>query len=412
MDRPATFISNAGRGTLAAVLALSVAAPARTHTQEPTPCVGCDSTLVGHPRRAYDEEIGRLQHQLDGLRRRADSLRATDTEDAREEGRALASEARQMSRALAALRSAARYAVAAETMPQMAQLQAARHQLWMLRTRARDRDDLPATRRPDGWLGVTISSESRVVGGSGTRVFYYDYPVVEAVEPGSPASAAGLGRGDTIIAYNGSDVRRHEVALGALLRPGSRVAVRVRRNGAEREVPVLVGRRPRAYAPQAAIPLDALGDIRGDAERITADLIREFTRRTADREAGHPPPPPSPRVAGVRDGSATGLLWAPPLPPSPFGAGDMAVAGAVVTSLTADLRDALGAPKGVLVVDVGAATPAEVAGLRGGDVIVRAGGEPVVVAQDLQRALQQSGNGTCELEVARKGQRRKVTLRW
>ena len=297
-------------------------------------------------------------------------------------------------------------------MPRMAQLQEARHQLWILRTQANMRDAVPRGRRPEGWLGVTISSDSRPVRGSGNRVYYYDYPVVEAVEPGSPAAAAGLETGDTIIAYNGSDVRRHEVAVVSLLRPGSTVAVRVRRNGSEREVPVLVARRPRTYAPQAAIPIDVLSDIRGDAERITAELIREVTRRAGDRPPGRVQPPSAPGFLRSRE-PAPPVFWPPRAATSPFGVGgDMAVAGAVVAQLNPDLREALGAPKGVLVVNVVAATPAEVAGLRGGDVIVRAAGEPVVVAQDVQRALQQSGDGTCELEVVRKGQRRKVTLRW
>jgi hypothetical protein len=101
-------------------------------------------------------------------------------------------------------------------------------------------------RRPaDGYLGVTYSGNQIVVStGDGLVAHHADYPVIESVEPGSPAYRAGLESGDTVIAYNSEDLIRHDIVLAKLLKPGSRLKVTVRRNGSMRDVDVLVGRRP------------------------------------------------------------------------------------------------------------------------------------------------------------------------
>jgi regulator of sigma E protease len=67
----------------------------------------------------------------------------------------------------------------------------------------------------------------------------YDRPVVGAVEVGSPAEAAGLQTGDAILAIDGHAVADWEQAqYKILLRPDTEIAVRVQRDGAEREIAV------------------------------------------------------------------------------------------------------------------------------------------------------------------------------
>ena len=67
----------------------------------------------------------------------------------------------------------------------------------------------------------------------------YDRPYVGAVEPGSPAEAAGLQPGDEVVAIDGRSATTWEDAqIGILLRPDQPIRLRVRRGGVEQDVEV------------------------------------------------------------------------------------------------------------------------------------------------------------------------------
>jgi regulator of sigma E protease len=67
----------------------------------------------------------------------------------------------------------------------------------------------------------------------------YDRPIVGAVEPASPAAAAGLQPGDEIVAIDGKPQSSWEDAQYAILiRPEKQIELRVRRGGEERTVTV------------------------------------------------------------------------------------------------------------------------------------------------------------------------------
>lgn len=76
---------------------------------------------------------------------------------------------------------------------------------------------------------------------SGVR-YQAGYPVIVRVRPGSPADSAGLIVGDTLIAYDGADLTRTRVVLAPP--EGTRVTVRYRRGGVDREVVMTATRAP------------------------------------------------------------------------------------------------------------------------------------------------------------------------
>jgi S1-C subfamily serine protease len=74
-----------------------------------------------------------------------------------------------------------------------------------------------------------------------------------------------------------------------------------------------------------------------------------------------------------------------------------------------------GVSRGLLVLRVGAGTPAARAGLRGGDVIVAAGDREVDSIRDLRDAITRAVNEddhTLPLSVIRKKEKVRVVLTW
>lgn len=90
--------------------------------------------------------------------------------------------------------------------------------------------------------------------------------------------------------------------------------------------------------------------------------------------------------------------------------GMRAVAGAELSELNEGLSEYFGATDGVLVLNARDGTPAARAGLRAGDVILRANGSAVTSIIDLRRAIAGREGGSVRLEVQRRGERVTVTL--
>jgi S1-C subfamily serine protease len=209
---------------------------------------------------------------------------------------------------------------------------------------------------PQGYLGIAFTCPlKRIEDASGVRVIHLAYPAVESVEPGSPASIAGISSGDTILAYDSVDVVNHELSLTRMLRPGNRVLIRVRRNGAVKEVAVRVAARPAGYV----------------------ESIRIL-------------PPPM----------FMGPIFTPP--------------GASLIRANDDLLAALGAPKGssgVVVVNVMQGTPAEASGLHAGDVVLSADGHNVTDPAALAQIMALQPSDAVTLRVYGNHRIRTVTLR-
>ena len=256
---------------------------------------------------------------------------------------------------------------------------------------------------PEGWLGIHYVCEIETwTKNRELFVKHNGYPLVAAVEPGSPADRAGIEAGDTIIAYNNEDINGRILSLTKLLKPGSRLNVRIHRAKESYDIPVVVARRT-MYAPDVgAIAPNVLVEI----DSVTGLAQRVMIRRSNSPRA-------LPMVVMVDPSTRTpALAPLPPLPPTPIAwSTTTALAGAELARVTPELGESFGVARGVLVLSVGANTPAARAGLRGGDVITRVDGNEVVSATQIQRALQRAEKGV-QLKVVRKRKAMEIALRW
>ena len=268
---------------------------------------------------------------------------------------------------------------------------------------------------PRGWLGIVVSGtarEPRIADGE-LIIRYLTHPEIVSVEPSSPAERAGLIPSDTLVAYDGRDVRDRDISLTRLLRPNARVMVRIRREGRTKDIPVTIADVPsrirlrseatfEARAPRAVAGLpEAMLFPRGP---VSAAMLAP--RAPMGTSAPMPPMPSMP------------LMPSMPRVPTPamiMGYGFNGVAGAQLAALTDGLARTVGVRSGVLVTYAAVGSPAHSSGLRDGDVIVRVDGEPVRTVSDLRERVQRAaddGESTVALECVRERKPRTVMLRW
>ena len=256
-----------------------------------------------------------------------------------------------------------------------------------------------AAAQESGWLGVSLEHLMTVRDRQSEFLL-----VVKGVVANSPASDAGISRGDTVVSMNGRPMNQANIAPVARgIRPGDRVRMRLRRGGQVRDVVLVAGRRP-----EGAIVMGPSGR----ARILSADSVRAFTRvyldsasagvhqlRTFSRgfeevsvyRAREQEELASRGVAVVRPGAHFEATFTPVAPGSFFfETGSRAVAGAEFFELNASMEATLGRKDGLLVLRVGERTPAQLAGLRPGDIIIGAGGRSVRMLGDLRMAVVQA----------------------
>ena len=118
------------------------------------------------------------------------------------------------------------------------------------------------------------------------------------VEPSGPAGKSGLQRGDVVLEMDGqpiTDTGAFRLKI-AMMKPGTTVKLKVYHNGAERDVPVVLGELP----SKAASAQGGAGSPSAALQGLTVD---ELTPQIA-RQLGLPPKTFGVVVTGVESGSA------------------------------------------------------------------------------------------------------------
>jgi predicted metalloprotease with PDZ domain len=316
-------------------------------------------------------------------------------------------------------------------------------------------ESIVVRRAGSGMLG--LATESVTVGGVPART-----RVITDVVSGSAAARAGLAVGDTIVRING--LAATEQVMFAPLEAGDTVVLRIRSNGRERDVTVVAGVRPdQPTSYEFTLPdsvqrrmsvifrgvqdnLDTLalrglriertaGDsnvifrfgsdsvrvfnlpgraqllpdsveavlrsMHGDMTRFFSDSARVqvFTRLDSARSEAFSAVPRRFQADTIRFlNPAEAMTGA-------FAAGLRAVAGAELTELNPGLAEYFGVMSGVLVLNAREGTPAANAGIRAGDVIIRANGTNITSVVELRRIMMQAGPRTpVEIRLLRHGQ--------
>lgn len=186
---------------------------------------------------------------------------------------------------------------------------------------------------------------------------------VKRLEENSAAAKAGLKESDVILEVNGKSVDDVDQFIGFIgtTPAGEKVSLTVWRGGAKRNLTAILNSRP------VNMP-----------------------------EAPEGPMPPMPPLPPMGDDRFLGLT------------ASSARVGFEGESLTPQLAEFFGVKDGVLVRTVGSHTPAERAGLKAGDVVVKVNGTPVTTPREISGLVQMNRKKAISFTVFRN--RKEVSL--
>ncbi len=137
-----------------------------------------------------------------------------------------------------------------------------------------------AAKQTPAWLGFGVAcGQCELTSHKGTAIWSFRMPpVVAEVSPGSPAAAAGLRVGDTLIALDGVSLvtEMGGVRLGRL-EAGQRIRLAYRR-GYEGSATLVSGKQPERVETDEAGPVQFSGvvggsevEVRGEGARVLSD---------------------------------------------------------------------------------------------------------------------------------------------
>ena len=241
-----------------------------------------------------------------------------------------------------------------------------------------------------GYMGVgLLGAQLRTVTPDGVLVSHCDYPVVETVDAGSPASRAGVRAGDTVLAYNGRDLKQRAVNYQSMLVPGETVRMRVKRGAKAREIPVTVATR---HVERQLVLMRAPD---APASALPPDAPRALSGRLMISSAAPPSAPSAPVDATLLSSGVAVLL------------------GAQLSTVDDEFAEVLGLEPGILVLRVPQGSPFDEAGLRPGEIIRAVNGTAVRDVHAMRRTIVGAGAREARLTVlSRANGTRTVTLRW
>ena len=198
---------------------------------------------------------------------------------------------------------------------------------------------------------------------------------VTMVDQDAPAGKAGMKEHDVILTLNGAEVESVE-QLRRMIRevpPGRVVTLGLSRNGQPLTVKVQLGDRRKAFGYSS------------NQNFATVEI---------------PPIPPIPSIPDID------------MPISIVVVHSSHRSGLLVENLTPQLGDFFGTKngEGVLVRSVEKGTPAERAGFRAGDVIVRVNGDRIADASDFSHALSSRKDNAVSVSVIREKREQTITL--
>jgi serine protease Do len=233
------------------------------------------------------------------------------------------------------------------------------------RDRALQFPDVLALEGPGSSIGVTVRDQTGEAG-----------VLIESVREGTPATRAGLQKGDIVVEFDGEPARsaRQFTRLVRETAPGRAVKMTVVREGSKRTLDI-------TPEPRDSITLQQFPRITGDVLRAwPRDFNFNFDQRDFWNEGFF--------------GSSRRL-------------------GMAVVPLSDQLATYFGVKEGVLVSEVSTGTPAATAGIQAGDVITAVNGRSVLSSADLLREVRNADAGsTLDLRLTRnrKEMSVKVTL--
>jgi S1-C subfamily serine protease len=260
--------------------------------------------------------------------------------------------------------------------------------------------------------------------GSGWLGFRYtelDPVVIIQVQPGSPARVAGLEPGDTVTELNGGTATAARLlAMSASLAPGDTVRLRIRHGGRERQMTVIAVARPTDLV--TVVPGQLADSLRVGLERLRERLDSMQSRRPGEFPQGTfwlgmATDSLLSRFGQLLQNDSLRKAAIPALERFVFDFGRRSVAGAELTELDPGLAQYFGnAREGLLVLRVAPGTPAALAGVQPGDIVLSVNGQPVRTVEELRRHIamtalnaqpQGTGRGLAEgtVEVLRRGER-------
>jgi len=225
---------------------------------------------------------------------------------------------------------------------------------------------------------------------------------VQKVMEKSPAEAAGIQAGDVIVKFNGDEVTstRKLTRLIGEVDADHKATVTLVRAGREQEVTVTIGKRP--------MPAFSNGNFQFNLPQIDLQLFKDIPQLKDMPQWKDMPQLNMPNWKDLPKGefkqfdlpNGQGFVWA----------GGGRQIGVGIVPLSKQLADYFKVEGGAMIDEVRDDSPAARAGLKAGDIVVEANGNPIRSQMDLIKAINEKKNGDVQLTIMRNGSRQTITV--